>query len=186
MKINYDISEIAALAEVPYTKDYFTAGSKDDSADEDEYMVLFREGESVSLQGRLPLFGAREVRQLADALTKAAADAEKWRAAEVKWTRAQAAGLTKNVELDGRQIAATFRFDAIGAPWPGRYEVSLYTQRGTLHARVYTSDDVPANQRRIYEGALPDGALSEKTAANILRAALLQGAPSEAEKEPAK
>lgn len=130
--------EIEALCGIPYSQDYASLGSEDDTAYEHEYRMVFREGSEVCIRGQMDLL-PHDAIVFSSAIKKATDDANAWFKAETKWQQIQRHKITSETKLTCRMTKVEFVFDGMpdGEGSLKDYTVALCSFRGRFVAVVY-------------------------------------------------
>lgn len=134
--------EIETLCGLPYRKDYVSLGSNDDTADDTEYRVVFREGDEVCIRGQMDLL-PHDATLFSRAVEKAADDAIAWFKAETKWRQIKRHKLSPDMDLTRRMTRVEFIFEGIpdGKGNLKDYTISLCSIHGKFGAIVYAGKD---------------------------------------------
>ena len=134
--------EIETLCGLPYRRDYVSLGSEDDTADETEYRIVFREGDEVCIRGQMDLL-PHDAALFSRAVEQATDDALAWFKAETKWQQINRNKLSPDMELTCRMTKVEFSFDGIpdGKGNLKDYTVALCGNRGNFAAFVDVDEE---------------------------------------------
>ena len=134
--------EVEALCGLPYRQDYASLGSEDDTANENEYREVFREGDEVRIRGQMDLL-PHDAIVFSSAIKKATDDANTWFKAVTKWQQIQRYKLSPDMKLTYRMTKAEFIFDGIpdGKGNLKDYKVSLCSAHGKFSATVSAHEE---------------------------------------------
>lgn len=134
--------EVETLCGIPYRKDYVSLGSEDDTADENEYRIVFREGDEVCIRGQMDLL-PHDAALFSRAVEQATDDALAWFKAETKWQQIHRNKLSPDMKLTCRMTKVEFIFEGIpdGKGALKDYTVALCGNRGNFAAFVYVDEE---------------------------------------------
>ena len=134
--------EVEALCGLPYRKDYASLGSEDDTADEHEYRIVFREGDEVCIRGQMDLL-PHDALVFSKAVAKATVDALAWFKAVTTWQQIKRNKLSPDMKLACLMNKAEFIFEGIpdGKGALKDYTVALCGNRGRFSAFVYVDEE---------------------------------------------
>lgn len=162
--------EIEALAGIPYRKDYASLGSEDDTADEIEYRIVFREGDEVCIRGQMDLTAADAV-VFSKAIAKATNDAVLWFKSIIKWTQMQKSLVTPAMKLTYRKSKAEFIFDGIP---DGNGNIKDYTVVLSCPYGKFSASVSAFGEHQEYDLTETKADFSEEMASRIMRRYLFE------------
>lgn len=134
--------EIEALCGLPYREDYVSLGSEDDTTDETEYRIVFREGDEVCIRGQMDLL-PHDATLFSRAVEKATDDALAWFKAVTTWQQIKRNKLSPDMKLACLMNKVEFIFEGIpdGKGALKDYTVALCGNRGRFSAFVYVDEE---------------------------------------------
>ena len=134
--------EVEALCGLPYRKDYASLGSENDTANENEYREVFREGDEVCIRGQMDLL-PHDALVFSKAVAKATVDALAWFKAVTTWQQIKRNKLSPDMKLACLMNKAEFIFEGIpdGKGALKDYTVALCGNRGRFSAFVYVDEE---------------------------------------------